>query len=62
MVEYIWSYRWRIGHFPVRGVMPMVTYSELFQFCLVIVGVISLCILLLAISRCQGDGSLDTLW
>ncbi len=33
-----------VGHFPVRGVMPMVTWTGLFSFCLVIVGVISLCV------------------
>ena len=30
---------------PERGVMPMVHWSELFQFCLVIIGVVTLAVL-----------------
>ena len=39
------DYRSAVQSLPVKGVMFMVTYAELFQYSLVIIGIITLCFL-----------------
>ncbi|WP_408605241.1 putative holin-like toxin [Anaerovorax odorimutans] len=43
MVYYFQDYRLAVGH-SRKGVIVMITYSELFQFGLLIVAIISLCL------------------
>ena len=53
MISYLRRYQFTVGGWPLHlegtscplhreGVMRMLTYSELFQFCLVIIGIIGL--------------------
>ena len=39
------DYRLAVQSLPVKGVISMVTYTDLFQYRLVIIGIITLCFL-----------------